>query len=212
MKFQKILVLCTLIVAALTFVYALSYMTSLSDLYYYSSTAKGKEALEGVDSIYNFASTTNDVFLYLSIVFILLAAFMYITATNTRRNYYITNYISIALVTVFALVFAGVGFAMVSVCVARFFALDLDKYLELYNTWSELLSGQTVVSDTSPGELYSRVYPYHSDPTAFFVIGYVVYALVVVVAAANIFNLVWKIKLMKGEKALLSAGLVKEVA
>mgnify|MGYP005796099855 FL=1 len=45
-----------------------------------------------------------------------------------------------------------------------------------------------------------------------FYIGYVVYVLVIFNALAVVYNLIWKIKLMKGEKALLEAGLSKEVA
>ena len=45
-----------------------------------------------------------------------------------------------------------------------------------------------------------------------FYIGYVVYFLVILNALALGYNLLWKIKRMKGEKALLEAGLQKEVA
>ena len=50
------------------------------------------------------------------------------------------------------------------------------------------------------------------DSQVMFYIGYVVYFLVILNALALGYNLLWKIKLMKGEKALLEAGLQKEVA
>lgn len=212
MKFQKILVLLTLIIAGLSFVYALAFMTSLSALYNYTSVNNdGLEMITGVDDVYNYALEINDVFFYLSIVFILLAAVLYITASNRRRNYYVTNYISVIAVAVFALVFAAVGIAQLSACIGKYYAMDYVGYYDMTHTWY-ILGGDPVVADSSPGEGYYRIATYYSDPTLFFVLGYVCYVLVLAVAAAHVLNLIWKMKLMKGEKALLSAGLVKEVA
>ena len=45
-----------------------------------------------------------------------------------------------------------------------------------------------------------------------FVIGYVTSGIVLATGIVWVLNLVWKVKLMKGEKALLEAGLVREVA
>jgi hypothetical protein len=45
-----------------------------------------------------------------------------------------------------------------------------------------------------------------------FVLGYILQVIVLVDVAALVLNLVWKIKLMKGEKELLANGFVKEVA
>ena len=49
-----------------------------------------------------------------------------------------------------------------------------------------------------------------SDSQLWFILGYVVYAIVIVAAILLILNLVWKILLMKGEKQLLNGSALKE--
>lgn len=211
MKFQKAVALISLIMAAVCCVYALIFMTDLADMAYYTTAQNGVEAFEGVDDLYNFANGINGTLLVMAIVFLLISITLYITASNSRRNYYVTNYVSIIATAAFAVVVAAFGIAIISVCVTKYAALDHDKYLQLHNTWRDANRVEQI-SPTSPGEGWSRRYPYYTDSPAMFIIGYVLNVLVLGVAALNILNLIWKIKLMKGEKALLEQGLVKEVA
>lgn len=211
MKFQKAVALVSLIMAAVCCVYALIFMTDMADMAYYTTTQNGKEAFSGVDDLYSFANGINGALLVMAIVFLLISVTLYITASNKRRNYYVTNYVSIIATAAFAVVVAIFGIAVISVCVAKYAALDHAKYLELHNTWRDSNRNE-VISAVSPGDGWSRRYPYYTDSPAMFIIGYVLNLLVLGVAALNVLNLIWKIKLMKGEKALLQQGFVKEVA
>lgn len=215
MKFQKAVALVSLIMAALCCVYALIYMTDISAMSGYTSKqAGGVEAFKGVDDLYNFANDMTGVLFILAIVFLLISVTLYITASNRRRNYYITNYISVIATAAFAVIVAVAGIIIVSLCVARYTAIDHKAYLDLHNTWTDMNTGSKIISETMPTEegIWSRAYPMYADSPAMFIIGYVLNVLVLGVAVLNILNLIWKIKLMKGEKALLQQGLVKEVA
>lgn len=46
----------------------------------------------------------------------------------------------------------------------------------------------------------------YSESTLWFDLGFVVYAIVIIASLLLIFNLVWKVLLMKGEKKLLEAS------
>lgn len=206
MKFQKILCLLTLIIGALAFVYACSFMTGdLAALYKWQSS---KSALAkpsqlgpdpiGADGVYAAASSTNGTLVVLAIVLIVASVFLFITSSNKRRNYYITNYVAIIGCATVYTVLAIVCIALISSVLAQFEgSIKWDVYWE----YSQIKSSSGAARY---GE-YSRNY-------VMFILGYIMYAVVILNAAALILNLIWKIKLMKGEKALLAQGLVKEVA
>lgn len=207
MKFQKILSLATLIVAAFTFVYTLCFFSgSLGDIYWNLEPVKVTAGITGditfdinAKNFYNTAQAFNDALFFLSVFFILIAVTLYITASNTRRKYYITNYISVIAVALYAFVFALYALIMVSKCFDLFVNdIDWATYLAKYNYG---------YVEGAP-----RRFPYYSDDKTIFYIGYVLFAIVLVNAGALVFNLIWKIKLMKGEKLLLEKGFVKEVA
>ena len=197
MKFQKILSLLTLIVAAVVFVFAISFFTgNISAILNYISRYN--------DGIYNGA----DVFIdagqafvsaleVMVIVYLIIIAISYLMGNNTRRNYYITNYVSIGLVVAMAAVVALYGLIMMIVLMNAFYnQVDWAKMQELRDIYSWNPKFQTEVG---------------KEPTMF-IIGIVVFLLVLVNCLAWVYNLIWKIKLMKGEKELLANGLAKEVA
>ena len=136
------------------------------------------------------------IFLALGVVFLLLVVFMYITASNKRRNYYITNYISVIATAAFAFVM----FVLIIALTAYFhYCFTTEVNWEVY---------YEIVQDPEY-ELDKFVY---YDSPAVLCVGYVIAVLCGAVGAGIVTNLIWKIKLMKGEKALLEGGLVKEVA
>jgi MFS family permease len=197
-KFQKILTLVSLIIAALTFVFALVFLSgNLSDLYgYFGKNWSGIYKYDGADEFLYAAQDFVSVLIILSIVYIVAVVTLYIASTNKRRNYYITNYISIGLTIAMATVVAIFGIIFMSVLVAKFYAIDWDY---LNDFIEKMRSKGRELNDVSQS-------PY------MFIIGYVVFLLALADALAWVYNLVWKIKLMKGEKELLANGLVKEVA
>ena len=187
MRFQKYLILAVLIFAALSFVYALSFCGGT--VYQYGTLynpVNGSERVQGAKALFKATQSYNDILIWLSIVFILVVVLNYVMATNRRRNYYVTNYISIGITVVYAVAFAAILAWMVTDTYTLFTAIDKVKAAELYRG--------------TEGLHYS---------ISNFILGYIVVGVSVVSAGLMIFNLVWKIKLMKGEKKLLEAAPVQ---
>lgn len=190
MRFQKILMLVSLIVAALSLVYALSFCGGT--VYQYGTLYlpnSGTEAVEGAEDLFFASQDYNDTLIALSIIFIVIVVLNYITASQKRRKYYITNYVSIILTAVYAVVFAILLLVFVSDTYSLFTAIDKEAAEEAYL----LLYGDFKYS------------------IANFILGYLMAALILVTAAVLILNLVWKIKLMQGEKKLLEGSVVASV-
>lgn len=197
MRFQKILALVSLIVAALSIVLAIIFMSGdLAGIMYYVN----EELDESVVEFGNLAQSFCDTMLIIGIVYLLCTVTLFITDTNKRRNYYITNYISIGLAAAGALVAAVFGFVMVSILLGKFSGLDWENLTPIFEAMS------TVGSD-----MYVGAPMVYNNPVMF-IISYVILILPLLDVAALVLNLVWKIKLMKGEKALLEKGFEKEVA
>lgn len=191
MRFQKTLCLLTLIMSAITIVYAFAFITggmaTVGDIFDY------RNDYFNAANVFNFGQQVNDIILNLGIVFLCLVALMYIFACQKRRNYYITNYIAIGVSALYMVVFAVVGIILV-VQTQVMFISEVD--------WETFYGGNISLDR----------FAHTGDSQVMFYIGYVVYFLVILNALALGYNLLWKIKLMKGEKALLEAGLQKEVA
>ena len=195
MRFQKILALVSLIIGALTVLLAVIFMSGdLASIMYYAN--EGLD--EGISAFADLAQSFCNTMLTIGIVYLLCTVTLFITDTNKRRNYYITNYISTGLAAASALVAAVFGFIMVSILLGKFTGLNWEELTPLFET----------MSDPDMGVGAPMVY---NNP-AMFIISYVILILPLLDVAALVLNLVWKIKLMKGEKALLEQGFVKEVA
>ncbi len=207
MRFQKYICLAMLILGALGLLYAFMYCTGgLSELGR-NIIAEGDqkvstfEAAEGkYDAfMYNRVQPFNNAMMYCGIVMVLLAALLFATASHSRRNYYITNYIATGLCSVSNIV--------------------MSVILMVYNTYwkGEFLKVDFAAWDSYVQERinmgFSVADQHFSDSTLWFNIGYVVYALIIVGSILLILNMVWKIMLMRGEKKLLNGNAtVKEVA
>lgn len=187
MRFQKILMLVSLIVAALSFVYALSFCSGT--VYQYGTLYlpnSGTEAVEGAEDLFFASQDYNDTLITLSIIFIVVAVLNYIAASQKRRKYYITNYVSIILTAVYAVVFAILLLVFVSDTYSLFTAIDKE----------------------AAEEAYSLFYGDFKYSISNFILGYIMAALMIVNAVVLVLNLVWKIKLMQGEKKLLEGSQV----
>lgn len=178
MRFQKILMYVSLVVGALTFVFALGFLTgSLGHIYYYVSQTGSDINCE------NFLYTSQSyvsTLVALSIVFIVLAAVLFITSSHSRRNYYITNYIAIGVFIAFALAVFVFILVMVSHCM---------------NIYVNEIAWDKVVQQ-----------PLHEISLTYtnFILGYVMAFIVLADAVCVALSLVWKILLMRGEKQLLA--------
>ncbi len=191
MRFQKIFMLVSLIIAALGIVYALIFCSGtffqMQELY----DPIGKvEYLTGAKALFDATQTVSDVMLVLAIVAVLAVVLNYIMATHRRRKYYVTNYIAIGIVVAVLIAVAIALIVLISNCLSVLNTINMaeaeEEYLVTKSDWH---------------------YTIWTVP-----VGFAYAAILVVDAVVFILNLVWKLKLMKGEKALLEQGLVKEVA
>ena len=202
LKFQKILTMVSLIISALVFVYGLIFFSgnlSGDGLLAYINDAYGDARVDyKADGFLQPAQTFNKALIIIAIVGILVAVTLFITSCNTRRNYYVTNYVAIGLNVVMGLVVAMFLIINISILMSYFYGkVDWDAIFAHAESRKEAKREYADKLSKSP---------------AIFIIGYVVSILTLANAAAWILNLIWKLKLMKGEKQLLQNGLVKEVA
>lgn len=192
MKFQKILSLVSIIIVAIVFIYSLSFFSgNLADLLKYMSTTTEPE-FTVADDFLKAGQAFIDSMITICIVFFCVIAVIYITSTNSRRNYYITNYVAIGLMVGMCLFVALYGIINIATLMGDFKALDWEA---IHIHFEESYGMRKEVSQT----------------TVNFVIGIVVFLIEIVLAAAWVLNLIWKKKLMDGEKALLAQAPVAEV-
>ena len=184
MRFQKILMLVSLIVAALTFVYALFFLTGSLG---YATQYKGEYSI-GAENLVSKSQGFVDSMVVLCIIFILLAAFMFVTSSHSRRNYYITNYIAIGLFVAFAL-FLVIYIIVNIVSINNIFLTEID--------WEKV-----------PAKVQElrNAYPMSKNDTYTFTVGYIMAVILLVNAVFLVLNVVWKVLLMKGEKQLLAGA------
>lgn len=184
--------LVSLILAALCVVYALAFCSGtiyqMQDEY---TLLTDTEYIDGARDLFNASQNVSNVLLILGIVGILVVVLNYITATHSRRNYYITNYVSIGIAIAYMIVLAVAVIVLVSNCGSIFYSIDMQ-------------AAQADFEDLKPG-LWS-----YSD--WMFPVGYVLAVLLIIDAVGFALNLLWKVKLMQGEKKLLESGAAKEAA
>ena len=190
MRFQKILILVSLIIAALATLYSWIFCSGV-----FAQIAQVLTDAPEVTELHEAAQNFTNLFQILGIVLILCIVLLYITACNSRRNYYITNYVAIGIAVVYMLVYAillVVNLANVSSILS---STDLSGAKAAYEAafYHEKLFGAFQTESWTIG------------------VGYALFAIVLVDAVLIGLNLLWKIKLMQGEKKLLENS-VAEVA
>lgn len=206
MRFQKILTLVTLITAALSIVLALLYCSGVMEASMYYTTEYTEEEF-GVnpikaDALFRYVQGANNLLVIFSIVFLLGVVLLYIMNCNKRRNYYITNYVAIGIFAAIAVVMAIIWIAVAASTISYAGRID-------FTLWKELVD--ETAFDTN-GVEYLANPQHYSESLATPILGIVMALLVLAEVGAWGYNLLWKIKLMKGEKALIENGLNKEVA
>ena len=206
MRFQKYICLVMIIVGALALVYAFCYATGgLSEL---GSVLKanGQSQFKASEGKYDATLAIdikgfNDALMYCGIVMILLAVGLYITACNSRRNYYITNYVATGVCAGGNIVMSIILMALNGVWMGRFKNVDFASWAQ-YN--ADGLEEYHSLGVTDPEVLAG--FSHYSESTTWFAVGFAVYVIVILASVLLILNLVWKIKLMQGEKKLLNGA------
>ena len=186
-KCQKILCIAAIIACALTFLYALGFMTDLYDALY--STMRNPYDLTETDVpgsiLYYMMQDFNKALLKYSIALILLACVLFLTQTHVRRKYYIGNYVSVGLYSVATVAYTVWAHAYIEGYKAAFLTqvdfTALEKHAKMWKTA-------------------------YIDSTFWFDAHYGVYAVLLVVTVLLLLNLIWKVRLMKAEQRLIAAG------
>ncbi len=189
MVFQKILCLITLISGGIVFLYSLGIMTDLFDSLY--STMRKKDLTQTTvpgSYLYYEMQGFNQLFVKLAIGLILVTLLLFITNTNTRRKYYVGNYVAIALNAIYGIGFTIWAHMQIEFYKAKFLQIDFVALKEHAETWDTL----------------------YTDSTFWFDVHYLVFGIVLVLELLLILNLFWKRSLMKEEASLIGKG--KEAA
>ena len=214
MRFKKYLCLVMLIVGALAVVYSFCYATGgLAELGRALDTDGTSLFVAGKDkndaTLFIDIQGFNDALMYCGIVMVLLAVLLYITACNSRRNYYITNYVATGVCAGGNIIMSVILMALNGVWMGRFMNVD-------FTAWAESNADNVARLNAYYGSYGLEVppevlepYTHYSESVAWFAIGFVVFFIVIAASVLLILNLVWKIKLMQGEKKLLNGGTVE---
>ncbi len=189
LKFQKLVCMLCLIVAAVSFVYSLGIMTDLYD----ALMSTMRNDFDYTDTnvpgsiIFYDMQDFNRLFVNLNVGLILLAAFMMLMNTHTRRKYYIGNYVSIGL------------FSAATVAVNVWSHIQIEAYKHQFQTTLDFEALKEHV------EIFQTLY-LGPDDTFFFDLHYVVGGLCLLAVGLLIANMIWKIQLMRSENELIRAG------
>ena len=183
---QKILCFLALVSSVIIFLYALGIMTDLYDTLYSTMMNPADPTQTDVPGsiVYYNMQEFNSVFLKYSIGLILLACLLYITNTHIRRKYYIGNYAAAALFVIANVNIAIWAHQYIEIFKAQFLNVDfeaLKKHAELWKTT-------------------------YTESTFWFDIHVAVFAVSLIVSAALVGVVLWKVSLMKEEQKLIEAG------
>ena len=186
-KCQKLLCILAIVACAITFLYALGLMTDLYDALY--STMRNPYDLTETDVpgsiLYYDMQDFNRSLLKFSIGLILLAVLLFLTQTHVRRKYYVGNYVSVGLFSAAAVAYSVWAHGCIENYKTAFLTqIDFEALRKHAKMWKTA----------------------YVDSTFWFDAHYAVYAILLVVTALLLVNLIWKIRLMKAEQRLIAAG------
>lgn len=187
LRFQKIICMLCLIAAAVTFLYSLGILTDIYDGLYHVTDPK-KPTDDGRvagSTIYYQMQTFNQQFFTFSIVLILLAALLHVMNTHIRRKYYIGNYVSIGLFSVAGIACVVWSHIQIAAYKVQYLTtVDFEALKELCEMKNKPFIKSTLMLD----------------------LHYVVGALMLLAVAGLVYNMIWKIRLMREEDALIKTG------
>jgi len=188
LTWQKIICFAALAACGVLFLYSLGLSTDLFDGLFYALPEEHKLATARVNvpgaEIYYNIQPFNRQLLNNTIILLVVACLLFITNTHSRRRYYISNAVSTFGFAAFGAAISLWGHGQITAFKQQFLQIDFAAY-EKYAT---------------------RRRKSYIDSTFWFDAHYLVFALLMLVCAALIFNFFWKMHLMKAEKRLIDAG------
>lgn len=180
MKFQKIICLLMLIVSGISFILSLGLLTDI----YYVQLASSFGVVDKKDNIFKSMQPFNNDLIVIYITLIVLSALLILTNTNTRRKYYISNFVNIGVITLFSL--GSTIYTVVSlVKFKHIFKTEVD-----FERWKEV------------AEVMKKLE--YTESTFWLDINMAASILVAIVSLLLLGNMIWKIILVREENKLLS--------
>lgn len=187
LRFQKIICLIAVIVAAVYFVYALGILTDIHDALKDTMRNKNDYTQTKVPGsiIFYDMQPFNKLFVNLSLGLILLSCFLFVMNTHIRRKYYIGNYVAIGAYSVGALALTVWSHIQIAAFTEQFMTtVDFAAMKEYSDRWGSLYLDNTNLLD----------------------LHYFIGGAAILTVAALIGNMIWKIKLMREEDKLIAQG------
>jgi hypothetical protein len=182
MKVQKILCIVSILLAVFAFAFSLGISTDI-----YQLMLAGEYGVE-TGGLYDVVQDFNHKLVILCIVMILTSTGLFITNTNTRRNYYISNYVSIGITFLFDTITCIICIIQISLFRATFLTeVDFEMWVLVHEMISEIR---------------------YTESTFWFDINTLMLTLIIVCNILLVLNLIWKTMLMKKEKALLNENIL----
>lgn len=185
--FQKFACMFAVVAAAISFVYSLGIVTDIYDSLY--STMMDPNDLTQTfvpgSIIYYDMQDFNKSFMNVSIVLILLACLLYLTNTHIRRKYYIGNYVSVGL------------YSIATLAVGIWSHLQIEAFKVQYLTTVDFEALKTFA------EMWNKPY---IESTFMLDLHYFVLAMAVLSVVALVVNVIWKVRMMRAEDALIAEG------
>ena len=190
MKIQKLVCFLVLAASVVVFLYSLGIMTDLYDSLYFTIRDPNKPERNPVAGslIYYDMQGFNGQFLRYGIGLIICAVLLFLTNTNSRRRYYISNVVAVLLNAALNIYVAVWAHGQIIAYKAQYLGVDFEALKE----FSE------------------RRHTYYTESTFWFDIHIAVFAFALIANVLLIANMIWKFQLEKQEKQLINAG--KEAA
>ncbi len=180
MKFQKIVVKSVFLFAVFSVFYSLIFA---SQLYIFKSdyVAINLEAVDIGYQLYEDVQPFNKLLFPLTIGYLFCGIALYVFMTQSRRNYYISNYIVIGISAV-----CGIALSVYAL-------MNIFTYMSTYMT-IDVASINQYIDEKYPSLMKSTQIPWA------FILGIIVYLGVIAFNILNVINGFWKAKNMKKEK------------
>lgn len=189
MVLQRILCVAFIIASVLVFIYALGFMTDVYDMINPLSSSKKTDEMRQL-------MTDMDLFdrdfVKAGIGLVIVSLALFLTNTHTRRKYYIGNYIAVALT-------AGAAGAAAAWAHGQIGGLK-ERY------FSGILNFEEIQKALDPHPGRRPPLGVFTDSAFWFDAHYFVFGILLLAAVLLILNAIWKISLMRQEKAALTAG------
>lgn len=180
MKFQNIVVKSVFLFAALSVFYTLIFA---SQLYIFESdyVVIFLEDVEIGSQLYRAVQPFNKLLFPLTIGYLFCGISLYVFMTQSRRNYYLSNYIVIGITTV-----CGIALSVYAL-------INIFSYMSTYMT-IDISAINQYIDERYPALMKSTAFPWS------FIIGIIVFIGNIILCGLMTFNAFWKAKVMKQEK------------